>query len=571
MAGATANVALTLRVSIAAPTQSSACKPTLNRQSTPSRFRLPHSESEGSYWSLAIILLLAAILRLWQINESLWLDELHTAWVVSASLSDIPERAQVGNQSPVYFVLPWISTNLFGMSEWALRLPSVLAGLALVAAAYGVTFTITRSVLGAATTALLASFDNNFLFYATEARPYACVQLVAVIQLFLFWKLQERSSGKLRAAFITTTSLLFYLHYTAILVALGEVVVQAIWTWLSTSFNRKPACDSSETVQPSARLPLAVERIFQASNYSLVTLLADLAIVALITLPAASHLFEIAARRDNWATFVNNTDPMLPVRWFSLTSYFAVPIGLLALTIPFARWIKSHGEHASKPSFLPLLAFWFALPVAATWIGTSTGVAPLYFARYLMGIAVAPMLVAGLCIATIQAARLRFIAVILVVGYAFYSSTTVWHLAHSGRVLGDRQEDWMSAVVWLNDNYDRGPVFVRSGLLEADELRGETTPLFKQYCLCPVNSSYRFKNEDVLIALPTSRTGGLSAESIEAIRREGVAWFVINAPQQSHERIRQQVLAALRTAELGSDDPSGYAFGRVQVWRIEVE
>ena len=38
--------------------------------------------------------------RLWQISESLWLDELHTSWVVSDTFDAIPRRAGIGNQCP---------------------------------------------------------------------------------------------------------------------------------------------------------------------------------------------------------------------------------------------------------------------------------------------------------------------------------------------------------------------------------------------------------------------------------------------------------------------------------------
>src|SRR6187549_386898 len=85
---------------------------------------------------LAAITALAAVLRLWQINESLWVDELHTSWCVQGSIFDVAPRAADGNQSPLYFWLVWGVTRLFGESELTLRLPSLLAGLALPAMAW---------------------------------------------------------------------------------------------------------------------------------------------------------------------------------------------------------------------------------------------------------------------------------------------------------------------------------------------------------------------------------------------------------------------------------------------------
>ena len=84
---------------------------------------------------LAAVVGLAFWLRIVQVGESLWLDELHTAWVVADGTQQLVPRAAIGNQSPVYFALVWPFTKLAGMSEFWLRLPSVLAGVALVVGA----------------------------------------------------------------------------------------------------------------------------------------------------------------------------------------------------------------------------------------------------------------------------------------------------------------------------------------------------------------------------------------------------------------------------------------------------
>ena len=92
---------------------------------------MPRSTSSFHLMMLAAITALAALLRLWQINESLWVDELHTSWCVQDGLSQVVERAAAGNQSPLYFYLAGGITRLLGESEFTLRLPSLLAGIAL--------------------------------------------------------------------------------------------------------------------------------------------------------------------------------------------------------------------------------------------------------------------------------------------------------------------------------------------------------------------------------------------------------------------------------------------------------
>ena len=152
-----------------------------------------------SHWlMLAGITALAGVLRLWQIHESLWVDELHTSWCVQGGFWQVSERAMAGNQSPLYFYLVWGVTRLLGESEFTLRLPSLLAGIALP----GMTWLLVRQVWqdgdnqslereheqaswsardwSALLAALLVAVDHASIFYSTEARPYACLKLLAV-------------------------------------------------------------------------------------------------------------------------------------------------------------------------------------------------------------------------------------------------------------------------------------------------------------------------------------------------------------------------------------------------------
>ena len=57
--------------------------------------------------SLVIIVAGGVFLRCWQATESLWLDELHTSWVVAEGADGIVSRAHAGNQSPLFFFIVW--------------------------------------------------------------------------------------------------------------------------------------------------------------------------------------------------------------------------------------------------------------------------------------------------------------------------------------------------------------------------------------------------------------------------------------------------------------------------------
>ena len=143
---------------------------------------MTRSSSWPTWLILAAITALAAVLRLWQIGESLWVDELHTSWCLQAGFENVPQRAAEGNQSPLYFWLLWGVTRVFGESEFTLRLPSLLAGIALPGMAWLLVRRLglgEKTLLTAVLASLLVAVDHTSIFYSTEARPYALVELAS--------------------------------------------------------------------------------------------------------------------------------------------------------------------------------------------------------------------------------------------------------------------------------------------------------------------------------------------------------------------------------------------------------
>ena len=140
---------------------------------------------------LVLLTLLGGAIRFSQARESLWVDELHTAWTVAGGLHDIPPRAARGNYSPLYFYLPWVAARLLGSGEIALRLPSLLAGIALIPLTCLAIARWTKSSSAGLLAGFLVTIDQNFLFFSLEARSYALVQLTALGHLMLFWRLLE--------------------------------------------------------------------------------------------------------------------------------------------------------------------------------------------------------------------------------------------------------------------------------------------------------------------------------------------------------------------------------------------
>ena len=175
---------------------------------------------------LLLVTCLGLYFRCYPVGESLWLDELHTAWTVLAEDNQaLAQRAQLGNNSTVYFRFVRVVTGLFGTSELTLRCISIIAGTLLIP----ITFLVSRDGCGcgpipAATAALLVCIDRYHNFYACEARTYALVQLVALIHFGLFILLLTRDRQMWNWVWWTISGMsLFHLHCTSALFLFAEI------------------------------------------------------------------------------------------------------------------------------------------------------------------------------------------------------------------------------------------------------------------------------------------------------------------------------------------------------------
>jgi 4-amino-4-deoxy-L-arabinose transferase-like glycosyltransferase len=132
-------------------------------------------------WQLAAALIAAAVLRLFRLgHQSLWVDEsfswasaeIGRAWTTAHLLEDV--------HGPLYSLLLHMWGGVAGDSEWALRLPSALLGVALVAAIAA----LAKRWLGPETeipSAWLAAGSPFLVWYGQEARNYTLVMLCATL------------------------------------------------------------------------------------------------------------------------------------------------------------------------------------------------------------------------------------------------------------------------------------------------------------------------------------------------------------------------------------------------------
>jgi 4-amino-4-deoxy-L-arabinose transferase-like glycosyltransferase len=176
------------------------------------------------WWPLGALVVLAAALRLSTLGlQSFWFDEAFTpVHVLHPSLfKTLDSITKTENSPPLWYIVEWVDYRLFGTSEWALRLPSALAGIALVPVAWG----IGRELSGRATaiaTAAIVTVSPIFVWYSQEARVYGLYALASAVLILCFLRLLERPGDRGRLiAFAVAGILALLTHYFTAFLLIG--------------------------------------------------------------------------------------------------------------------------------------------------------------------------------------------------------------------------------------------------------------------------------------------------------------------------------------------------------------
>ena len=137
--------------------------------------------------AIVSITVLAALLRFPTLStHSYWYDEIVTVGLLEMDLggmlSAIPDSE---NTPPLYYLLAWAWSHLFGTGEFGLRSLSALFGVAMVPVVYLAFKELVSSRVGLIA-ALLTAVNPFLVWYSQEARSYALLALLGALSLLFF-------------------------------------------------------------------------------------------------------------------------------------------------------------------------------------------------------------------------------------------------------------------------------------------------------------------------------------------------------------------------------------------------
>ncbi len=455
---------------------------------------------------LAVVLLtlvvfgIGIILRLHACRDDLWVDELHTAWVVDGAWSDLPARARIGNQAPLYFAIVKGLTDLFGLSRESVRALSVLAGVGLIVTSWWWTWRQTRDHWAALLALMAVSIDSNCIFYASEARPYAVMQLALAWLVVL--SMQGGPGWKLILGRGVLAAMAIHLQFTSLIFLASLYAARMV-------------------------ILIAVPRAKRMAKLSALGI--EIAVLLMLVAPLAFQVIEVAKRGEAWSTFV--PDPSL----LGLAKLFPWTPALISLLALFWSW-----RQGGKPSNLKEIGWlsWLSFsPVELVILFSWLGVAPLFLRRYLLGAEWPILMIPGLVICRFRGATRIAVAGLIVVAISWENGLVSKNGWSTQRLTMMRTEGWSDATRQISQIDPRGDLclFVASGFIESRQLKENRNPLLREYCRLPVATVYRTPHalEEVE---PISSV--IPAEPPEdwvqrVVQRRGGIWLLRTSPQKS--------------------------------------
>jgi mannosyltransferase len=211
--------------------------------------------TKPSLYLIALVVAAAAVRFSTLGVQSYWEDEGATVSLVQLDLWNMLETIpKTESTPPLYYLLAWGWSNLFGTGEAALRSLSAFLGTAIVPVAYAAAKKLVSSRTGLVTAALVA-FNPFLVWYSQEARSYALISLLGALSFLFFVRFVREKRPSLLWWWAAASALALTSHYFAVFL----VAPEAVWLIYAAVGKRTAALGAVAVVGATglALLPLA--------------------------------------------------------------------------------------------------------------------------------------------------------------------------------------------------------------------------------------------------------------------------------------------------------------------------
>lgn len=460
---------------------------------------------------LLLILSLGAVLRIVNLSsDSIWLDEAYSIQFAHLPLPQLlRETAASDVHPPLYYLLLHYWIALFGDSEAAARLLSVLFGLFAILLIYPVAallFDRATGLLGA----LLLALSLFHIEFAQEARMYTLLAFLSLCSLYFFLRLLTEASAAVIVGYIVCTSLLMHTHVYGFFIIIAENIF-----FCSLYFSSR--------------------EVFKHLLSRWLLLQSSLVLLFLPWLSVMIGQFE-RVQQSFWIP--QPTLNFLRLTWMiyagsTLLSFLFIPLVALGLVPRRA----AHQDHSTdeRARLLPsterklrltererilFLLLWFLSPIVIPFV-LSQFLSSIYLPKYTIAASVAFLILAARGVMSIRFDQARILIVAVVLGLSFVNMRLYWG--------GPHKDFWRESATY----FDRT---ARSGDLLLFHQESGQVPF-----------QYYSKREDVKgVALPGDKIRQATADKVAAALNELVAghnrvWLVVSHPIDETSLITKQL------------------------------
>jgi mannosyltransferase len=202
---------------------------------------------------IAITAVAAAVRFIALGRQSFWVDETVTATLVSKSfiqmLTALPHSEST---PPLYYVVAWSWSRIFGSGEATLRSLSAVFGTLTVPVAFAVARRLVSERTGWGVAAI-AAVSPLLVWYSQEARAYSLFVMLGALSLLFFARALDERSPSALVWWVATSALAVLTHYFALFLVAAEAAALLYYCKRRSTYAATAAIAAVAT----AVLPLA--------------------------------------------------------------------------------------------------------------------------------------------------------------------------------------------------------------------------------------------------------------------------------------------------------------------------
>jgi mannosyltransferase len=181
------------------------------------------------YVALVLILLAAFVVRVIDLDSSLQTDEITTVLLsIRISAEDLFLNSGYSFNNHLFYSLQAkASVFVFGESNWSIRLPAVIFGVASIAAMWRLAY-MASGVLQAHITALLIAFSFHHVWFSQNARGYTELMFWFVFSTIILIRGLRNPSWTLWISYGLVIAAGVYTHLTALVFVAAQALIAAV-------------------------------------------------------------------------------------------------------------------------------------------------------------------------------------------------------------------------------------------------------------------------------------------------------------------------------------------------------